>query len=267
MYGYVYETTCLVNGKKYIGQHKSETFDEKYYGSGTLFTRALKKYGEDNFRTVILKECFSREELDKEETRFIQESDAVNSDNYYNITDSALHGRVYSEEYHERLSELAKERCNTEEFRQRMSELHSGKTLSEEHRKTISTMCKERVWSDEVKAKMSESAKKVWANGREFVGHEMTPELKQFFSELGTRVHKGTRWINNGTINKQVKPEVAEQYVAEGWNYGRLPDTNRYVFVRNTEACKRIPESELKTYLEQGWIRGKTYTKPQKVGI
>ena len=34
MYGYIYKTTNLVNGKIYVGQHKGE-FTEDYIGSGT----------------------------------------------------------------------------------------------------------------------------------------------------------------------------------------------------------------------------------------
>lgn len=45
MYGYIYITTNLVNGKKYIGRHKSEVFDESYKGSGLLLSRSIDKYG------------------------------------------------------------------------------------------------------------------------------------------------------------------------------------------------------------------------------
>ena len=34
MYGYIYETTNLINGKKYIGKKASTKFLEDYYGSG-----------------------------------------------------------------------------------------------------------------------------------------------------------------------------------------------------------------------------------------
>ena len=43
MFGYIYKTTNLINGKIYIGQHKSEVFDNSYYGSGKLIGRAITK--------------------------------------------------------------------------------------------------------------------------------------------------------------------------------------------------------------------------------
>ena len=45
MFGYVYLTENLINGKCYIGRHSSPTFDKKYKGSGVAIKKAIKKYG------------------------------------------------------------------------------------------------------------------------------------------------------------------------------------------------------------------------------
>ena len=55
MYGYVYITTNLINNKRYIGQHKSDKFDTKYKGSGTLITQTFKKYGFESHMKYGLK--------------------------------------------------------------------------------------------------------------------------------------------------------------------------------------------------------------------
>ena len=85
MYGYVYETINLINGKKYIGKHVSNSFDSNYYGSGKNLIKAFNKYGKENFSIKILKECDSLEELNKEEIYYIKKFNAVKDKNYYNI--------------------------------------------------------------------------------------------------------------------------------------------------------------------------------------
>lgn len=84
MYGYIYETTNLINGKKYIGRHKSEEFTDSYKGSGSVIQKAFKKYGWDNFSVRMLCPCFSEEELNAEEAFLIDFFDCINSKNYYN---------------------------------------------------------------------------------------------------------------------------------------------------------------------------------------
>lgn len=54
MIGYVYLTTNLINGKKYIGMHKKDYFDENYKGSGKILWYAINKYGWENFKTEVL---------------------------------------------------------------------------------------------------------------------------------------------------------------------------------------------------------------------
>ncbi len=46
---------------------------------------AVRKYGMENFKKEILCICKSREEASKQEINYIQETDAVNSPEYYNL--------------------------------------------------------------------------------------------------------------------------------------------------------------------------------------
>ena len=89
-YGFIYETTNLINGNKYIGKHKryqnpDDPDDSWYLGSGKLITYAIDKYGSENFSREILCECSTEEELVAKEKYYIGKYDAINSERYYNI--------------------------------------------------------------------------------------------------------------------------------------------------------------------------------------
>lgn len=93
MYGFVYEWTNLINGKKYIGSHAG-TPSDGYIGSGKAFRRAIKKYGLENFSRVILENVY------KEDRQFLLERekfhldcvDAYHSALYYNIAKDVIGG-------------------------------------------------------------------------------------------------------------------------------------------------------------------------------
>lgn len=56
MYSF-YRTVNLVNGKYYLGVHRERywpVIDTSYLGSGKAITRAIKKYGWENFQREIL---------------------------------------------------------------------------------------------------------------------------------------------------------------------------------------------------------------------
>ena len=50
---YIYLTTNLLTGKKYIGKHYGE-LDDKYLGSGTRLKEDIKKIGTKYFKKEIL---------------------------------------------------------------------------------------------------------------------------------------------------------------------------------------------------------------------
>ena len=116
MYGFIYITTNLVNGKKYLGQRKYSKGWESYLGSGVAFKKALKKYGKENFKREIIIEAETAEELNQFEKELSIKYDVVNSDNWYNLCygGGATTGYVFSEESKSKMSEKAKGRYSGE---------------------------------------------------------------------------------------------------------------------------------------------------------
>ena len=97
-YGYIYITTDLRNNMKYVGQHKG-VFDPTYFGSGILINRAIKKYGECNFRVECIDYAFTKGELDILEVSWIKEVKCIFPKGY-NLAEIGYGGDTWSGRHH-----------------------------------------------------------------------------------------------------------------------------------------------------------------------
>ncbi|MDR1159845.1 MAG: hypothetical protein LBK69_04385 [Syntrophomonadaceae bacterium] len=173
-YGYIYITTNKINGKRYIGQHKSKDWDSDYVGSGKLLHYAIKKYGIEKFICLPLAWAWNKAELNQLEIEYIAHYRPE-----YNISTGGTGGNLG-----EKVSEILSEKCKgekngmygkkhtnetklkmiearnniSEETRKKIGEGNKGKKHSEETKKKLSEINKGKSLSEETRRKMSESA-------------------------------------------------------------------------------------------------------------
>ncbi len=106
------------------------------------FTRALKKYGVDNFDWDIIDECDDIDELNRLEVYYIGYYDTY--DNGYNLTigGEGINGYEHTEEAKEKISQIHKGKPKSKEHRQKLSESEKGKMVSLKTRQRIAKATK-----------------------------------------------------------------------------------------------------------------------------
>jgi len=122
---YCYENK--INGKIYIGQTYL-SLEERYnktYKNCTLFNRALKKYGVENFNRWIFGICDTEEQVNQEEIFWIAEMRRIlGKENVYNITDGGDLAPSRSPEVAAKIAKSLIGRPVSEETRKKMSNSH-----------------------------------------------------------------------------------------------------------------------------------------------
>ncbi len=109
------------SGKVYIGQtvNYNKRCTPGNYKSSPYFYQAIKKYGQENFEHIILKECFSQEEANEAEKFFIDLYNSTNVKYGYNIAEGGAFQRAFKGENNPFYG-----KHHTEETKIKLSELH-----------------------------------------------------------------------------------------------------------------------------------------------
>lgn len=140
-YGFIYITTNIINGKRYIGQRRFINNWESYLGSGQIIKKAIKKYGKENFFRDIIEIAYSKEELNKLEEQWIESYNATKRNDFYNIAHGGNSGSKFE----------GKSEYEMLKIKQKISKSNKNKIVSIETRQKMSKIAKNNFTTGKVK--------------------------------------------------------------------------------------------------------------------
>ena len=277
MYGYIYKTTNLINGKIYIGQHKAEKFDTNYYGSGKIILYALNKYGKENFKCELIEWCDTQSTTNKRECYWIKFYNSRDRNIGYNVTRGGDGCRIdhHTQTTKDKISKSRtgiipnREYIITDETKEKISDTlkeyykthdnpRKGVHLSESTKEKLRQANLGKTYSEEVRAKHRRPA---WNKGI-----PMTKEAKKHLSELykdkpskmstEARQKARERWSgennpNYGGLKSETKEKLRQAIL------GRIWITN------DIESKQVYPDEFENIYQKQGWHKGRHFS-PRK---
>lgn len=172
--GIIYKATNNVNGKVYVGKttiglskrigvHIHDAEIQKY---GSIFHRALIKYGPQNFSWFVLEHCQSEHALNLAEEWYIKKYKTFTGFNDckgYNLTlgGDGVSWYRHSEDIRRKISRANSGKKRTKEHSRKLAVANRGKVISKESRLKMSIARKGIKFSEEHRRKISESKKGV----------------------------------------------------------------------------------------------------------
>jgi hypothetical protein len=218
MYYILYKTTNLVNGKVYIGCHKTENIDDGYLGSGKLLKRAIEKYGEAMFKREIIAECGSAEEMFELEAEYVTQ-EFITDGLTYNLCTGGKGGFD-----HINGSDLN----GTEAGVTRRMELLEDDDFYQEWKSKREAGFDKFKQTDAYEQWKKNISKANTGKPGTFKGKQHTSETKKKIGAANAKRQKGeknsmygTCWIHNDKQSIRIKKDDLESYIADGWIKGR----------------------------------------------
>ena len=208
MFYIVYKTTNLINGKFYIGTHKTVDMHDDYLGSGKLLKKAIDKYGAVNFKKEIMFVFDNPEEMFAKEAEIVTE-EFLSDNNTYNLKIGGFGGFDYVNSL---IDQSWKAKNGAESY-------HMSKVKNDpDYRKKLNLSVSERLktWHKEGKI-----------TAPNWKGKKHTEESKKKIGEKSSKNQSGSGnsqygkiWIFNEELKQSIRIYKNEQ-IPSGWKLGR----------------------------------------------
>jgi len=215
MYYTIYKITNKINGKFYIGSHKTNDLNDSYMGSGKYLKHAIEKHGIDNFTKEILFIFDNPEEMYAKEAEIVNE-DFLAEENTYNLKVGGFGGWDYNNTTEGQI-------LRAHSYKKWLTAGTAGflkKYFSDYEFRSINN---EQLMANSIAGKITIKTK--YPNGT-FYGKTHSDDTKKKISLSVKEKSKGesnsqfgTMWITNGDINKKIKNSDP---IPDGWRKGRL---------------------------------------------
>jgi hypothetical protein len=213
MHYYLYEIRNNINGKIYVGVHKTKVLDDGYMGSGKIISRAIEKYGVENFTKTILETFESQEEMFAREKEVVSE-EFLSREDTYNLRRGGNGGWDYLNKTGKNNPEESREVRNKNVSKGVLKAMELNPDLLEMYRNNFLLGLQKSI----------DTRKINYPNGT-FFGKQHSEETKEKMSEAARGKHEGEKnsqygsmWITNGTENKKMKKA---ETIPDGWYKGR----------------------------------------------
>lgn len=223
MFYTVYKITNAVNGKIYIGVHKTDDLNDDYMGSGKLVKLAQEKYGIENFRREYLQIFDNTEDMFNMESELVNE-EFISRNDTYNLalggnggwdhinSDDGLRARLANESFQRGCAAGAV--AGNAAYLKRFNEDVDFRNAVCDHLKRISKLAPEKLrsiyksgeWTFSNKTHSTETKAKIGEKAKLRTGDKNS----QF----------GTTWIMNPESGES-KKITKDALIPDGWVKGR----------------------------------------------